>query len=120
MEWKLDKERPVCPQICEQLCVHIANGAFAPQERLPSVREVAIAAGVNPNTVQHAFETLEQKGLLYSVRGSGWFVGEDISLAKDAVKGLMHTKTAAYFAAMAALGMDAAAVKTYVKEWEHE
>ena len=54
MIWSLDKNRPLCPQICEQICVSIANGTFLPGSRLMSVREMAISAGVNPNTVQRA------------------------------------------------------------------
>ena len=74
----LDKKRPLCPQLCEQICVGIACGKYIEGERLPSVREMAIEAGVNPNTVQRAYETLETKGVLYSVRGSGWYITKGI------------------------------------------
>ena len=118
MEWVLDKKRPICPQISEQICVRIARGQYAPGEKLLSVREVAVAAGVNPNTVQHSFELLEQQGILYSVRGSGWYVGEDISFAQQTLQSLIREKTQNYFAAMAALGMDEEATINYVKEWK--
>lgn len=117
MLWKLDKDRPICPQICEQMCVHIASGEFAPHQRLLSVRDIAVAAGVNPNTVQRSFETLEQRGILYSIRGSGWYVGGDIALAQETVRALHKQKTADFFAAMKGLGLDSEAVKAYVKEW---
>lgn len=117
MDWVIDKNRPICPQICEQLCLRIAHGEFAPHEKILSVREIAVAAGVNPNTVQRSLEELERKGILYSVRGSGWFVTENISLAGEVLEGILAQKTADYFAAMEILGMDAAAVKKYVKEW---
>lgn len=118
MDWIIDKSRPICPQICEQLCLRVAAGQFAPHEKILSVREIAVAAGVNPNTVQRSLEELEGKGVLYSVRGSGWFVGEDIAQAKEVLSGILAKKTADYFAAMQILGMDAAAVKEYVKEWK--
>lgn len=117
MDWMIDKNRPICPQICEQLCLQIAKGIFSPKERILSVREIAVAAGVNPNTVQRSLEELERKGILYSIRGSGWFVGEDITLAKEIFADILAQKTADYFASMNLLGMDAAAVKEYVKEW---
>ncbi len=117
MKWQLDKSRPICPQICEQICVRIANGEFAPNERLLSVREVAVAAGVNPNTVQKSFELLETQGLIYSVRGSGWFVGEDISLAKQQIYELRRSKTYAYLTDMAQLGFDNAQTAQFIKEW---
>ena len=73
MEWIIDKGRPICPQICEQLCARIATGEFAPRQRLMSVREVAVAAAVNPNTVQRAYAELESEGYTYSVPGKGSF-----------------------------------------------
>lgn len=118
MEWLIDKNRPICPQISEQFCLRIAGGNYLPNERLPSVREIAVSAGVNPNTVQRSLEELERRSILYSVRGSGWFVGEDISLAKEVFQEILDKKTAEYFAAMEIMGMDASAVKEYVKEWK--
>ena len=118
MNWTIDKNRPICPQICEQLCLKIAKGEFAPQEKILSVREIAVAAGVNPNTVQRSLEELEKKGILHSVRGSGWFVGEDTTLAEEVLADILAQKTAAYFQEMSALGMEAGTVKEYVKEWK--
>ena len=118
MKWELDKSRAICPQICEQLCVGIASGELPSGSKLFSVREVAVSAGVNPNTVQKSFEQLEQKGIIYSIRGSGWYVGEDISSAKEMVKELIVEKTAQYFASMNSLGLDANEIKQYVKEWQ--
>ena len=117
MNWVIDKGRPICPQIGEQLCLRIAKGMFAPHQKLPSVREIAVAAGVNPNTVQHSLVELERKGVLYSIPSSGWYVAEDTALANKVLQGILAQKTADYFAAMSVLGMDAAAVKEYVKEW---
>lgn len=119
MEWNLDKNRPLCPQICEQVCVRIALGEFGSGQRLPSVRELALVAGVNPNTVQRAFEHLEQQGILYSVRGSGWYAAEDTTLARDTLDFMRAQKTTAYFEQMAALGMSPQDIKTFVKEWEN-
>ncbi len=120
MKWELDKSKPLCPQIGEQVCLRIAVGEFRAGERLLSVRDVALSAGVNPNTVQRSFEMLEQQGILYSVRGSGWYVAEDISSARDTLRKLWQQKTAVYFAEMATLGMNADAVKDYVAAWLSE
>lgn len=120
MKWTLDKAKPLCPQICEQVCLMIALEEFKGGEKMLSVRETAINAGVNPNTVQKAFEKLELDGILYSVRGSGWFVNYDISNAKKTLDSLVAEKTKAYFDSMAALGMSTDAVKNYVKEWDNE
>ena len=117
MNWFIDKKRPICPQICEQLCLRIAKGNFEPHQKLLSVREIAVAAGVNPNTVQRSLEELERGGILYSVRGSGWFVSEDITLAKEILSEILTQKTADYFAAMQLLGMNLSEVKKYIQEW---
>lgn len=115
MNWKLDKAKPLCPQLCEQVCLKIALGEFLPGDKMLSVRETALAAGVNPNTVQKAFEKLEQDSILYSVRGSGWYVCEDITNAKHTLDNLIAEKTQAYFESLHALGMSSEEIKNYVK-----
>lgn len=117
MEWLLDKKRPICPQLCEQLCVKISSGEFLPSEKLPSVRELAVCAGVNPNTVQRSFEELEKKGILYSQRGSGWYVCDDISGAKELLEAVYREKTESFFGEMKGLGLCDREIKAYVKEW---
>ena len=120
MDWKLDRSRPICPQICEQLNVGIASGELKPGERLMSVREVALAAGVNPNTVQKSFEELERTGTVYSVRGSGWYVSEDTTAAVRQVGELIRQRIEGFFADMQRLGITFEASKKYVEEWKHE
>lgn len=118
MEWKLDKHRPICPQISEQLCARIAAGEFAPGQRLLSVRDVAVAAGVNPNTVQRAFEQLEQQGVLRSERGAGWFVGDNATAAEDLRQTMAQEKVSCLFTELEGLGLSPAEIKELVKEWE--
>ncbi len=117
MRWRLDKNRPLCPQICEQICVSIAKGDFKPDERLLSVREVAVNLNVNPNTVQKAFEQLEAGGLIYSQRGSGWYVADSKEIARETVDELIQKKTRQYFDEMSALGVDSDSIKTLVEEY---
>lgn len=117
MKWNLNKNLPICPQICEQLRVKIAFEEFKPNERLLSVREIAVEAGVNPNTVQKSLEQLESEGLIYSVRGSGWYVGENTELAKQSVVRMIREKTERYLADMAQFGYNAERVAELIKEW---
>ncbi len=118
MQWTLDKHRPICPQICEQLCARIAVGDFVPGQRLMSVRDVAVAAGVNPNTVQRAFEQLEQQGILHSERGAGWFVGQSPKKAEELRQAMAREKISGFFSEMAGLGLSPEEIKNLVKEWE--
>ena len=120
MEWKLDRSRPICPQIVELLNVAIASGELSPGERLMSVREVALAAGVNPNTVQKSFEELERLGAVYSVRGSGWFVSEDTAASKVRTEETVKARVAAFFEDMKRLGVTGERAKKYVEEWKYE
>ena len=118
MSWKPDHRAPICPQICEQMCVRIANGSLQPQMKLVSVRELAVMLGVNPNTVQRSYEQLEQQGVLYSVPGIGWYVSEDTVAAKTVVETLRRERIATFFADMENLGMDFAEIQQCVKEWK--
>ena len=120
MIWRLDKNRGICPQICEQLCARIVAKEFLPNQRLMSVRGVALEAGVNPNTVQRAFEQLEGQGVLRSERGSGWVVSEDIGCAQNLYQEMVRQKCQQFFLELQDLGMTPEEVKNLVKEWEHE
>ncbi len=68
--------RPIYEQIVGELRKMIVSGVIAPDERLPSVRELAQQLAINPNTIQRAYRELEQSGYLYSVPGKGNFAGE--------------------------------------------
>ncbi len=118
MEWSLDRKRPICPQLCEQLCVMIASGKFPAGCRLPSVRDIALSAGVNPNTVQKALESLGEQGVVRAERGSGWFVCEETDAAADMATTVIRQKTAEYFEALTTMGLSIEEIKNYVKEWK--
>lgn len=120
MQRALDKNKPLCPQICEHICLDIALGELKSNERIKSVREAAVAVGVNPNTMQRSYEILEQEGILYSVRGTGWFVSENTEMVKLTLERLKAEKTREYFKEMLNLGMPAEEIYDYVKEWKND
>lgn len=80
MPWNLDSERPIYFQLIERITMDIISGVYQPGEKLPSVRELAQEAGVNPNTMQKSLSELERTGLLYSQRTSGRFITEDMDM----------------------------------------
>ena len=94
MTWDIRSDRPVYSQLIEQIQQRIICGEYPLGSRLPSVRDMATEAGVNPNTMQKALSELERTGLLYSQRTSGRFITEDRelmmtmreSLAKEQIK----------------------------------
>ena len=80
MPWNLDSDRPIFIQIIERIQVDIISGLYKPGDKLPSVRELAQEASVNPNTMQKALSELERTGLVYSQRTSGRFITEDTAM----------------------------------------
>ena len=83
MAWNLDSDRPIYLQLMEVLQTRIVSDQYKPGERLPSVRELASEAGVNPNTMQKAFAELEWSGLIITQRTSGRIVTENTALIAE-------------------------------------
>lgn len=81
-EWRFSDDKPIYPQIVEQLQLLIASGALLPGERLMTVRDLARAAQVNPNTMMRALTELENRKLIISHRTNGKTVTEDSTLIK--------------------------------------
>jgi len=82
MQWELDSERPVYIQLIEQIQAGIISGYYKPGDRLPSVRDLAADATVNPNTMQKALVDLERTGLIFTNRTSGRFITSDEEMIK--------------------------------------
>lgn len=83
MPWNLDSDRPIFLQIIEKIQLDIISGVYQPGDKLPSVRELAQEASVNPNTMQKALSELERTGLVYSQRTSGRFITEDKTMIQQ-------------------------------------
>lgn len=77
MAMNFDNERPIYLQIVEKIKVDIVTGIYAQGKRLPSIRDMAKEYQVNPNTMQRAFNELEESGLVYTERGNGRFVNNE-------------------------------------------
>ena len=67
---------PIYLQLAERLCDEIVRGRYAENERIPSVRDLAVTYELNNLTVLHTFDELERQGLIYKRRGEGFFVKE--------------------------------------------
>ena len=104
MKWQFSNDAPIYAQLIAQIKVGIVSGAFPPGERLPSVRDLATEAGVNPNTMQRALAELERDGLVYSQRTAGRFVTEDKTMIDAAELGLAENPIKTFLLAMNRLG----------------
>ena len=98
MKWDFKNGEPIYQQIIRILRTQIASGEYPPGSRVPAVRELALEAGVNPNTMQRALTELERDGLLETIRTTGKFVTQDQErignlrreLAEDSIRVLIR------------------------------
>ena len=104
MHWQFSNDAPIYTQLIAQIKIGIVAGAFPPGERLPSVRDLATEAGVNPNTMQRAMTELERDGLVYSQRTAGSFVTEGRAMIEAAKRSLAERHIKTFLEAMIRLG----------------
>ena len=106
MSWNLDSSRPIYAQIIEKVSLDIVSGKYQPGDKLPSVRDLAAQAGVNPNTMQKALSELERENLVHSARTSGRFITEDKKKKKKMREELASTQIKEFLNKMSQMGFD--------------
>ncbi len=80
MPWELSNDRPLYLQLIEHIKLQILSGEYSPGQQFPSVRELALTANVNPNTMQRALAELERDGLLINERTNGRRITNDSAM----------------------------------------
>lgn len=116
MAWNLDSDRPIYAQIVERIQMQIVSGFYKPGDKLPSVRELAATANVNPNTMQKAFTELERSGLIVTQRTSGRLVTEDEKMINEIKKNLAEEQIKAFLEKMEKLGFTKGDITLLLKE----
>ena len=106
MPWELNSDRPIYAQLVEQMELRILTGIYPPGSRLPSVRDIAQEAAVNPNTMQRALAQLEEAGLLVTHRTSGRSVTEDANMITQARERLAKEQIELFLENMRKLGFE--------------
>ena len=104
MDWNFRNDQPIYSQLTQRLTEAIVSGIYAPGEKLPSVRELAVEAGVNPNTVQRALSELERDGLVFSQRTAGRFVTENENMITNAKLRIADERVGEFLHSMKKLG----------------
>lgn len=104
LTWNLNSDRPIYSQLIDKIKMDIISGVYKPGDKIPSVRELAADASVNPNTMQKALTELERDGLVYSQRTSGRFITEDENMIKDVKNQLAIEQISEFFEKMRQLG----------------
>lgn len=114
MSWTLDNDRPIYLQLMERIQRDIIAGVYQPGDKLPSVRDLALEAAVNPNTMQKALSELERSGLVYSQRTSGRFITEYTEMLTQMKKELAKEHIQEFFQKMEQLGFSRTELLTLV------
>jgi len=114
MPWDLKPDRPIYTQLIEQIELKICSGVYPLGSKLPSVRDLAQEASVNPNTMQRALAKLEENGLLYTNRTSGRYVTEDIKMVQKVKDRLAHDLIQEFLQNMKRLGFSEKEILTVI------
>lgn len=116
MNFTFEMDRPIYLQLVEQLKIYIITGKLSPGSRIPSVRDFAKEARVNPNTMQKALQELEEEGLIYTERTNGKFVTDDQARIIACQKSFAKIKGKEYLLAMEQLGLTKDQAIKYLQE----
>lgn len=116
MQFVFDNERPIYKQLVDQFKIPMLTGMYSPDNKLPSVREIALKTGVNPNTVQRAFAELEQAGLVYTKRTSGRYITEDQNKLKIMKDEMANEWTKEFISRMKQLSYDEKEICEFIQK----
>ena len=106
MAWEFKNGIPIYTQIVDEMVMRIVSGKYAPGERLPSVRDLALEAGVNPNTMQRGLGELERRKLIYTERTSGKFITEDEEVLKELNNKMAEKYVSRLIEELSSMGLD--------------
>lgn len=117
MSEQFDSSRPIYAQLVERLKARILAGTYQSGGHLDSVRDLAAAAGVNPNTMQRALAQLEAEGLVRTERTSGRFVTEDIDLIEQLRASAARNIAADFLKKMRSIGYTPQQAAELLRSW---
>ncbi|MBR3473603.1 MAG: GntR family transcriptional regulator [Oscillospiraceae bacterium] len=120
MEWNFRGDQPIYSQLIQRIKQGIVSGELPPGGRLPSVRDLAMEAGVNPNTMQRALQELEREGMVFSQRTAGRFVTEDVRLIEGAKRAFAQEHIRAFLEGMHKLGYGREEILSLLQEEKEE
>ncbi|MGI6003485.1 MAG: GntR family transcriptional regulator [Lachnospiraceae bacterium] len=120
MAWELDSDRPIYLQIADIMESGIISGRYKPGEKLPSVRELAVEAGVTPNTVQRSYAELEKRGLVNTRRTSGRIVTQDENILKETRRSMAQEQIELFLNKMKELGFSSEEIRAIMDEFLEE
>ena len=120
MEWNFKSGVPIYTQIIDEMTMRIASHTYQPGDKLPSVRDLAMDAGVNPNTMQRALAELERRGRVYSERTSGRFITDNEEVLKSLHEDLARRYFDEFTDKLRKIGMTPAEIPAEIEKWLRE
>ena len=114
MPWELKSDRPIYTQLIEHIELMIVSGVYPLGAKLPSVRDIAQEAAVNPNTMQRALAKLEEDGLIITHRTSGRSITEDESMVAMAKTKLAQQQISEFLEKMQLMGFEQQEILTII------
>lgn len=115
MEYQFTNDKPIYLQLMDVFKTAIVSGELQTGTRLDSVRDLALDAKVNPNTMQKALSELERLGLVRTERTSGRFITDDVEVIEALKKNLVEAEISAFLLKMKSLGMEKQSVIEIMK-----
>ena len=109
-------DKPIYQQLIERITGDIIRGTYTPGEKLPSVRDYAVQAGVNANTMQRVYKELEQMEITETKRGQGSFVTDDVEVIAKLRTDMKEQLVTSFIQNVKALGFSTAEVVDYLQE----
>ena len=117
MAWTFGSSLPLYIQIADRIRANIVCGVYAKQEKLPAVRELALEASVNPNTMQRAFTCLENEGLVITAGTMGRFVTDDDRVIREARENMASMFVGDFLDKITRLGYTPAEAARFVENY---
>ena len=117
---KYEADKPIYLQIIDKLSKQIVRGELKPGDKLPSVREMAIQSGVNPNTIQRTYSEMERMDMVETKRGQGTFVVERESIVEQLKTNMEEKVVETFIKNMREIGIDDQQVVKSVQKYLQE
>lgn len=104
MAGEFTSSQPIYLQLVQRICRQIVRGELSPGDKLPSMRDMAVQVGVNPNTIQRVYTELEAIAVAETRRGQGTFVTSDENRLRRLREELMVNHVSAFLSDMREMG----------------
>jgi len=112
---------PIWEQIVNQIKEFVLKGILVPEDKIPSVRELASTLVINPNTVSKAYQELERQGIIETLRGRGTYISKKLTIMTDEKKiKQLQEKTKQLVIEGTYLGLNTNTFIQWLKELEKE